>query len=91
MQVALALHDYSKFMQDIIRGQRRRITTPSVSERAAPRRRRLLYENPHYDIWLCAGTRYCLPRRVLYANVTIFSISRCRYRLVFWQSINSLA
>lgn len=39
MQVALALHDYSKFMQDIIRGQRRRITTPSVSERTAPRRR----------------------------------------------------
>lgn len=33
MQVALALPDYSKFMQDIIRGQRRRITTPSVSER----------------------------------------------------------
>lgn len=56
MQVALALHDYSKFMQDIIRGQRRRITTPSVSERTAPRRRRLLYENPHYDIWLYADT-----------------------------------
>lgn len=33
MQVALALHVYSKFMQDIIRGQRRRITTPSVSKR----------------------------------------------------------
>lgn len=36
MQVALALHDYSKFMQDIIRGLRRRITTPLVSERTAP-------------------------------------------------------
>lgn len=64
MRVALALHDYSKFMQDIIRGQARRITTPSVSKRhrsTAPPHRRLLYETPHYDIWPCAAT-LLLPR-----------------------------
>lgn len=90
MQVALALHDYSKFMQDIIRGQRRRITTPSVSERAAPVGVASFMKTLTM-IYGCVPTRYCLPRRLLYAKGTIFYISRCRYRFVFWQSINSQA
>lgn len=62
MRVALALHDYSRFMQDIIRGQRLRITTPSVSKRhrftAAPRAA-ASFMKPLTMIYCRVPRRYC--------------------------------
>lgn len=59
MLVALALHDYSKFMQDIIRGQRRRITTPSVSKRHRSTAAPGAFMKPLTMIYGRVPRRYC--------------------------------
>lgn len=74
MRVALALHDYSKFMQDIIRGQRRRITTPSVSER---HRAAASFMKPLTMIYELAAQRYCSPEHLPHVRLFLHYQHKC--------------